>query len=175
MHVETKHWAETERRQKYVGCIGYDDPVYESYDVEVSKSESYVVFDSGERRAFHETLLSMKDAAYAQLERILLAHERDFRYETAQYDEKIAALREAERRTLESASWLKRIFFSSSLTHDIGQVPVPVPIADRMNKDPLSRPLHHIFDVSRDYARFIHNYTEAEYNELLNLKDIFEI
>jgi len=64
MHIQVNRWKEKRTGSRYVGCVGWDDPVYENYTYTVNCSESIIVFESSdEKREFHASIVSMKPKA----------------------------------------------------------------------------------------------------------------
>lgn len=64
MRIVVNRWQEKGYRREFVGCIGYDDPVYENVPCTVNKEESLIEFDDvAERRKFFYAMLNLKPKA----------------------------------------------------------------------------------------------------------------
>lgn len=118
MYEHTNRWVEHRWEREYVGCCGYDDPVYESVRRAYNRSETVIMFDDGdERRAFHSFVVSLKSDASKGLQLLrdeVLAAERatlDKAYVAAlqgyiaKQEERIKAL-DKKRSTFWLWSWL---------------------------------------------------------------------
>lgn len=90
MHTQTNRWTEQRTGYRYAGCIGYDDPVYDTYRYPVDCSETIVVFDDGqERRQFFNMVLALKPACAAAKERDLAALRKEAGVRVANAQERL--------------------------------------------------------------------------------------
>jgi len=119
MHIQTNRWIEERIGQRYVGCCGYDDPVYEDYTYTENCSENVVVFDDRkEKKAFHKMVVALKQRAERSIKNreqaILKQFKVQYQIALSKFNSEVKAFKERDA----ARSWLGRIFTDDSAPQD---------------------------------------------------------
>jgi hypothetical protein len=123
MHVRTNTWSERRTGYRYVGCIGYDDPVYESYTYTEHCSDEVIVFDfTDERVEYFNSVRSVKGEA-SRLQRKLTStlkeqaiaeYDNEISCHVADYEAKLKAVCD-HNNSLMNRNWIVKLFLKKSL------------------------------------------------------------
>lgn len=174
MHVQTNRWNEERTGHQCVGCVGYDDPVYESYTYTASCSEDVIVFDAPvEKRAFHEMVVSIQPQAQEvvdkRTDKIVEQRRLVWLNDLSAYEKDLNAF---EQRNL-ARSWFGRIFTADHAPY--GEKPnwaeYKTKALREARKDELVVTANVIISIPDDYNLFIEKLLADDYKRIIKLKE----